>query len=209
MARTPVLQLRRPPRPSTAVSRASADASEAQVQMARAANVELFASDAYGKLLCAWISEATRTIHKIDVASEVDTAEAGLARWGHLRVNLLSALLYMASSVSPQDDAAQGRCVELLEKTEKHDADSSDDAAGGAATVCLNLLESHAARVDLSGVQHATNLLATLLCRPAIEPSSGDLRAARAAAILSQSSFSMPAMRMHRSPCRSPPPFES
>ena len=144
----------------------AADASEAQVQMARAANVELFASDAYGKLLCAWISEATRTIHKIDVASEVDTAEAGLARWGHLRVNLLSALLYMASSVSPQDDAAQGRCVELLEKTEKHDADSSDDAAGGAATVCLNLLESHAARVDLSGVQHATNLLRNLALPP-------------------------------------------
>ena len=79
-----------------------ADASEAQVQMARAAVVELFASDADGKLLCSWISEATSTIHKIDAAPEVDTASAGLARWGHMRVNLLAALLQMASSASPE-----------------------------------------------------------------------------------------------------------
>ena len=42
-----------------------ADASEAQVQMARAAVVELFASDAYAPLLCSWIAEAASTIHAI------------------------------------------------------------------------------------------------------------------------------------------------
>ena len=43
-------------------------------------------------------------------------AAAGLARWGHMRVNLLSALLHMSSSVSPQDDAAPGTTTKKQQK---------------------------------------------------------------------------------------------
>ena len=202
----------------------SAEASAAQAQMAAQAQIELFATESHALCLCAWVAESSSMIHAIDVAEAVDTADAGLARWGHLRTNLLAVLLHMASSPSPSSSqesradhhAVQGRCVELLETTERrqpraeqqeqresgtHNADdgaqqdgaaeqqsAGDELVGGdrhpppparragAASVCLDLLESHAARVDLAGVQFATNLLRNLALPASSRALIGKLR---------------------------------
>lgn len=163
------------------------EASTAQAQMASIAIIELFAHEQNALCLCAWANEATATIHAIDNA-EVDTAEVGLARWGHLRQNCLAVLLQMASSPSTSapgapSDTAQGRCVELLEKTERHapPLEGQAEYVPGAASVCLDVLASHASDHDLAGVQIATNLLRNLALPPSNRPVVGALRDGSAA----------------------------
>ena len=70
----------------------SAEATPEQARLADRTIDDLLAQNAqHACTVCAAVSEATAAIGAIEADEDVDTAEAGLMRWGHLRVNLCAA----------------------------------------------------------------------------------------------------------------------
>ena len=139
----------------------SSEATPEQAQLGQRTITELVNAEVHTRCLCAVVALATERIHTIDTRRDLDTAESGLMRWGHLRVNALAVLLHIASS--------EARSVRLLEGTE-------GGASAGAASIALDLLASNAARVDAEGVSVAANLLRNLLLPHANRPVIGALR---------------------------------
>ncbi|KAL1530240.1 hypothetical protein AB1Y20_001155 [Prymnesium parvum] len=135
-----------------------------QAQLAQRTIAALLSTPSHAQCICRALDVATRTIAQIDAASDVDTAEAGLMRWGHLRVNLLAVLLHSASS--------EERSVQLVQWTE-------GEGARGAAAACLELIDSAAARVDRDGVSFAANVLRNLSMPPANRACIGGLTTSR------------------------------
>ena len=137
-------------------STTSAEASPEQAEIGKAALAVLREDDAASSVLCAAIRVATSAIDAIDKRPDADVAEAGLLRWGHLRVNALQVLLHLASS--------EAGCAQLLERT-----------SDGAATACVALLLSNASRSDMEGVRTAANILRNLSMPTGSRPRLGAL----------------------------------
>ena len=142
-------------------SATSSDASAEQAEMDIGAVTALLqeateGSPASASVLCAAVIAATTAIDAIDKHPEVDAAEAGLLRWGHLRVNVLQVLLHLASS--------ELGCTRVLAQT-----------SDGAASACIALLRSNASRTDMEGVRTAANILKNLSMPPAIRARVGSL----------------------------------
>ena len=108
------------------------------------------------RTLCAAIKCATDAIDAIERDTTADTADCGLLRWGHLRVNALQVLLQLASS--------EARCVALVEQTD-----------GGTAAACVELLASRASRTDREGTRTCANLLRNLAMPARNRPRLGAL----------------------------------
>ncbi len=133
-------------------SATSSEASAEQAQVGKAAIASLLQEVADGSpvpasVLCTAVVAATAAIDAIDKQPDVDVAEAGLLRWGHLRVNALQVLLHLASS--------EAGCTRLLAQT-------SDEAVAA----CIALLRSNASRTDMEGVRTAANILRNLSMPP-------------------------------------------
>ena len=142
-------------------SATSSDAIAEQAETVKATVTALLQEAAEGSpasasVLCAAVIAATTAIDAIDKHPEVDIAEAGLLRWGHLRVNVLQVLLHLASS--------ELGCTRVLAQT-----------SDGAASACIALLRSNASRTDMEGVRTAANILKNLSMPPAIRARVGSL----------------------------------
>ena len=100
-----------------------------QTRLGHATVDALFSDPTTLRTLCVVARCATAAIDAIDKDTEADTATCGLLRWGHLRVNMLSVMMHMASS--------EERCLQL------------GSIACGCAATCIDVLHSRAARTDL------------------------------------------------------------
>ena len=134
------------------------NANEAQKQMRDDVVRALFQEETAGagvvpaRLLLEAVIVATDAIDAIDRTPTADTAECGLLRWGHLRVNVLQVLLHMASSESNSSYLLGiGR--------------ADEGKWGSVVSACVHVLQSNSARTDFEGVRTCANLLRNL-CMP-------------------------------------------